>query len=64
MFVEVANDWNSLDNVLSHAWDVGEEEEGENTSCSAEVACCFAARWVVSLLPSVPVCNGYSMEVA
>jgi len=42
MFVEVANDWNFLNNVLSHAWDVGEEEEGEDTGCGAEVACCFA----------------------
>lgn len=43
MLVQVSDDGNFLDDIFSDAGDVGEEEEGEDTGCGAEVGSCAAA---------------------
>lgn len=43
MLMQVSNDRDFLNDIFSDAGDIGEEEEGEDTSCGAEIGSCAGA---------------------
>lgn len=43
MLMQISNDGNLFDDIFSNARDVGEEEEGEDSSSDTEVGSCTAA---------------------
>lgn len=43
MFVQISNNRNLFNDVFSDAGDIGEEEEGKDSGCGAEVGSCAAA---------------------